>query len=191
MAEWTLVQSRYLFYLFLLITDILNANILITQELKNKLLSGDIIFRKEDSFLSNRFEKLDGRGFSHIGVIYKKSNKVYVVHIEDDGSKNDLKVVSIDEFLKKATKIKVLRYRHKLLTKQMIQNIKSLIKKNPSFDLHFDSTSNDELYCTEMIYKLYEKTYGINLTNKLSKFGFYKFYSVGSILNSSYLYEIK
>ena len=154
-------------------------------------MSGDIIFRKEDSFLSNRFEKLDGHGFSHIGVVYKKSNKVYVVHMEDDGSKNDLKVVLIDDFLKKATKVKVLRYKHKLLTKQMIQNIKSLIEKNPSFDLYFNNTSDNELYCTEMVYKLYKKTYGINLSKKLSKFGFYKFYSVGSILNSSYLYEIK
>ncbi|MEA1954136.1 MAG: YiiX/YebB-like N1pC/P60 family cysteine hydrolase [Campylobacterota bacterium] len=156
----------------------------------SKIKEGDIIFRKEDSFLSNRFEKMDGRGFSHIGIVYIKEKYPYVLHIERNDKKNDLKVVKIETFLNKSTKYKIKRLKGIYNTTNMTKKIKKILLINPRFDFYFDLSTDNTLYCTELIYKLYKETYGITLTTERSSFGFYTYISVGSIVNSTYLQDI-
>lgn len=155
--------------------------------MKNRLQTGDIIFRKEDSFLSNRFEQMDGRGFSHIGIIYVKDEEVYVVHIERNNEEGDLKIDSIIFFLKYAVNYKIKRFSMYHNTQIIEKNLIYIIKENPKFDFKFDFSTDKKLYCTELIYKLYQKTYQVNLTKERATFGYYNYISVGSILESSYL----
>lgn len=155
-----------------------------------KLKTGDIIFRKEDSFLSDRFEKLDGRGYSHTGVIYIIDKKIYVLHIERDDSKKDLKIVPIKQYLKYATRYKIERLIRRYSAESINKNIQKIIKINPKFDFKFDLNSDDKMYCTELVFKLYKNSFGIELTKERHKFGFYQYISVGSLLDSKYLKNI-
>jgi hypothetical protein len=155
----------------------------------NILKSGDIIFRKEDSFLSDKFEKLNGKGYSHVGIIYKLNHITYVVHIERTDKNKDFKVVPIDKFLNKATRYIIKRVKHSDNI-NFTNQLQIFIKQSPSFDMDFDNKTDDKLYCTEFVYKFYLKSMHIKLTNHLSNFGFYKFISVGDILESPYLITI-
>lgn len=155
-----------------------------------KLKTGDIIFRKEDSFLSDRFEKLDGRGYSHVGIIYLKNNQIFVLHIEQNSEKNDLKIVSLKKYLKYATRYKIKRLKTSYNEKSININIQKIIKDNPKFDFKFDLKSDDKMYCTELVYKMYERSFNKTLTKERHNFGFYKYISVGSILDSKYLKNI-
>jgi len=171
--------------------SVLFLNIVSASHIKYPVIkTGDIIFRKENSFLSNRFEKLDGRGYSHIGIIYIKEQQIYVLHIERNSEENDLKIVTLKTFLKDATKYKIKRLKKIYSEKSIETNIKKLIKSNPAFDLNFDLSTDNKLYCTELVYKLYLKSFHIKLTSKQHTFGYYHYISVGSILSSDQLKDI-
>jgi len=184
-----LVKNKILIMIFLF--SIFFINIIHAGNIKySKIKTGDIIFRKENSFLSNRFEKLDGRGFSHIGILYLSRGNIYVLHIERNSEKNDLKIILLKEFLKDATKYKIKRLKKNYNTESIETNIQKLIKDNPKFDLNFDFATDDKLYCTELIYKLYQKSFAIKLTSERHTFGYYNYISVGSILSSDKLKDI-
>lgn len=176
----------------LLLTLSLNASSLKPnpQEISKNFKTGDIIFRKEDSFLSDKFEKMDGRGYSHIGIIYFKDKKAHVLHIERTKDTNDLKVDSLKKFLKYAQKYKVLRAKTTINQSILNRQIKKLIKQNPPFDMNFDTKSDDKLYCTELIYKLYKKHFSLDLSKERYEYGFSNFISVGAILHSKELKTI-
>lgn len=153
------------------------------------LKTGDIIFRKENSFLSDRFEKLDGKGYSHIGLIYIKKDNIYVVHIERTNDPKDLKIEPIAHFLNKANKYIIKRVKGTEY-KDFTTKLNWYIRQNINFDMHFDNKTDNELYCTEFVYKFYYKNMHIKLSKYNSNFGFYSYISIGSIINSPYLEDI-
>lgn len=178
-----LLANRFLI-LFFLVTNAYCGTFL--NEKTEELKSGDIIFRKENTFLSDRFVKLDGRGYSHVGILYKKEQNIYVVHIERSKEDRDFKITKLKKYLEFASSYVVKRL-YDIDVKKFDRYVKNLQKENPKFDLEFDLDTNDKLYCTELVYKFFKDNYDIVLTDELHSFGFVKYISVGSILQSKYL----
>lgn len=130
----------------------------------NMINSGDIIFRKENSFLSDIFSNIDSFEYSHVGIILKENNHFYVYHIERSSSKEkDLKKEEISKFLIQSEKYSIIRLREKISEDKLLEILKDYENmKTLNFDMHFILNNGvDNLYCSEFINEIYK-----NLINK-------------------------
>lgn len=124
------------------------------------LQSGDIIFRKEESFLSDLFSNIDSFEYSHIGILKIENNSIYVYHMERTTDKEkDLKKETISKFLSNSKKYSVIRFK-----KEISQNNLSVILEkyeknlNLKFDMNFALNNGDNnLYCSEFVNEIYKK----------------------------------
>lgn len=132
----------------------------------NMIKSGDIIFRKENTFLSDMFSNIDSFDYSHVGVISKENNSFYVYHIERTSSKEkDLKKEEIFKFLIQSEKYSILRSKEKISENKLFKILKDYENmKTLSFDMHFVLNNGfNNLYCSEFINELYLKLIDKNI----------------------------
>lgn len=127
-----------------------------------ELKSGDLIFRSGKGFVSGmmRNTSLRDRTFSHVGLVVFKDGKPMIYHmmdkIENGKSISGLWCESLEDFCSDRENSRVSVYRYADLNQNELQlekEMKSLLAQKPTFDDHFDISSNDELYCTEFIWK--------------------------------------
>ena len=151
-------------------------NVKVTQETKNTyqyskkvtslypnmqlLKSGDIILRRGygvDSIVAANFSNKEKR-YSHAGIIYKDKNNIYVIHSEDNKIKGFNGVVQekLQNYLKGIKIWAVYRYDDINLTK-LTSYILEEKKSNILFDMEFDLKTNNKMYCSEFIYKSFNK----------------------------------
>ncbi len=126
-----------------------------TANLKN----GDLIFRWGQGLWSDIMRKYttsDDR-FSHIGVIVKNSDGVFVIHAEGDDLTGKGSVVKepFEDFVKKSNRTGI--YRLKNVSAEKFAKI-AFSKLGVPFDWKFDAENADALYCTELIYVSLKET---------------------------------
>lgn len=132
----------------------------------NILKSGDIVFRKENSFLSDVFSSIDSFDYSHVGIILKENNHFYVYHMERSSSKErDLKKENISKFLRQSEKYSIIRLREEYSEDKLFEIIKDYEDmKTLSFDMHFVLNNGvNNLYCSEFINEIYKKLINKNI----------------------------
>lgn len=187
-----ILKSSLLLLLFLFIITLYNkveGNNISNNYAIKLLNSGDIIFRKETNFISDSFSKIDDSIYSHIGIIIKEENKIYVYHIESDEKENDLKKDEISYFLRSIEKFSVYRLKKRVDETKLNFILKQFIDDNIKFDFLF-SLSKDKFYCTEFVNEVYLKLLGNDIYVYLFNFNGKEVISINSILKNTDLEKI-
>ena len=166
------------------------------------LKNGDLVFRKGRSIASRVVLITDrASSYSHVGVIYMLNEIPYVIHTVPDESENDIDYVKMEKLSvffssEKASGGSVFRLKeqYKNSAKLAALTAKSYFDNKYVFDDAFNLKSENKLYCTELVWKAYQKV-GINLIQgKFDKLflPFVKGFIIlpSSLLNSFYLEEI-
>ena len=144
------------------------------QASKASLRNGDIIFHASKSDQSKAIQLATGSEYSHCGIVYIEAGKTYVVE-----AVQPVKRTPFDEFVKRGEGgeyvVKRLRNAEAILTDQVLQQMKSEGQKmmGKNYDSHFN-WSDDQIYCSELVWKIYQRATGIELgeLKKMKDFDF-------------------
>ncbi|MGV3665829.1 MAG: YiiX family permuted papain-like enzyme [Leptospira bouyouniensis] len=129
----------------------------------SKLKEGDIIFHESKSEQATAIKLATNSRYTHVGIIFKYGDKFKVLEAIEP-----VKLTDLHSFILRGKNlhyvIKRIHHSNKILTPIVIQQMKdygnSLLGKH--YDLYFE-WSNDRIYCTELIWKLYEKFTGLKI----------------------------
>ena len=144
------------------------------QPSKEELRNGDIIFHASKSDQSKAIQLATGSEYSHCGIVYIEAGKTYVVE-----AVQPVKRTPFEEFVKRgedgAYVVKRLRNAENILTEQVLERMKIEGQKmiGKKYDSHFN-WSDDQIYCSELVWKIYERATGIELCplKKMNDFDF-------------------
>jgi uncharacterized protein YycO len=131
--------------------------------------SGDIIFQESESNQSKAIQLATNSKYSHCGIIYKNNGKTYVLE-----AVQPVKLTTLDVWINRGKNehFVVKRY-NKSLNENQIRNMQLIGQKmiGKPYDLYFN-WSDEEIYCSELIWKIYHYGAGIKLSEleKLSEF---------------------
>lgn len=126
--------------------------------------TGDIIFQSSDAATNKAVELATHSKFSHVGVIFEYQGDLQVLE-----ATNPVSITPLAKFIKRGSggKYAVLRLKaaDDILTdeqkEQLIARGKTWVGKK--YDFAF-SWNDEELYCSELVYKLYDAILDIQLT---------------------------
>ncbi len=118
--------------------------------------NGDIIYRHGHGFFSDYFRKSSNREqlYSHAGIVAVDSNKVYVIHSEASEltGVGGVRKESLNVFLKDISTWAVYRLdTTQTVRDSIVYTATEYLNKKIPFDVDFDNTTNDEVYCTELV----------------------------------------
>ncbi|MGB4775018.1 MAG: YiiX family permuted papain-like enzyme [Daejeonella sp.] len=149
------------------------AKIAINDFAKNdELKDGDLIFQASVSEQSKAIQLATRSKYSHCGIIYRKGNDYFVLE-----AVQPVKRTPLDQWMARGKDghyvIKRLKNAGQILTPSTIKNMKDMGDKwkGKNYDLYFE-WSDDKIYCSELIWKIYQRTTGVELgkLQKLSEF---------------------
>lgn len=141
-----------------------------TESSDNEIQNGDIIFQTSLSQQSKAIQLATKSKYSHCGIIYKKENK-WMVFEAVQPVKLTLLETWINRGEEKKYVIKRLKNAKDILNESIIKKMKieGEKMKGKNYDLAFE-WSDDRIYCSELIWKIYDRALGIQL-GKLEKLG--------------------
>ncbi|AOP36368.1 peptidoglycan peptidase [Leptospira tipperaryensis] len=147
----------------LLLFFFLSPALLANDELSQRLMEGDIIFHESNSEQARAIKLATKSRYTHAGIIFKYKNEFKVLEAVEP-----VKITPLSSFIKRSQKghfvIKRLKDRENILTDEKIAQMKkygnSLLGKH--YDIYFGWDDN-LIYCTELIWKLYDKYTGKKL----------------------------
>lgn len=132
------------------------------QSAKPGLKTGDILFISSASGQGKAIQMATHSKFTHVGMVFVEDGETYVYHAVEPVMKSTL-----DEFLAFSADGKYVAKRLKdsaLLndstSEKMRQMASGLLGKH--YDIYFN-WKDDEWYCTEFVWKLYERNYKLEL----------------------------
>lgn len=131
----------------------------------------DIIVTSGQSFQSKVLNLINFsfESYSHVGIICKENNNIFVLHSTTDGTKdNGIRYDNLQSFieLSNVNYYKILRSEN--IAKSVSSINKSIDKYKTlkiAFDYNFDNFNKEQVYCSELVYDIY-KSNGI-ITSKL------------------------
>jgi len=130
--------------------------------------SGDIIFRKGKSLISNIVLLGNPNSqYSHVGVVIKESDSIYIIHAipsENKGDADFIKKESLSSFcdLLFAEQIAIYRLKEDKSIVSTISFLNNMYDRRINFDNDFNLESDSAVYCTELVWKAFKKS-GIDL----------------------------
>ena len=133
--------------------------------LKKICLPGDLVVRLGDDFISDRIRYLSttDHSYSHAGIVVMHSDTKMICNIYPDDNvpgADTVRYDPIDSFLNRRTNLTCALYRYELSEseKQNFEDeLNSYHKNKIHFDKKYDLTTDDKMYCSEMIYKALKK----------------------------------
>jgi len=138
----------------------------------DSIKNGDLIFQTSLSSQSKAIQLATKSTYSHCGIIYKEDNNFYVFE-----AIQPVKRTPLDKWIARGKDgkfvIKRLKNAEQVLTAHTLRKMRqigdSFIGKN--YDLTFE-WSDEKIYCSELIWKIYQRATGIELgkLEKLSDF---------------------
>lgn len=126
------------------------------------LKNGDIIFQTSQSAQSKAIQLATNSKYSHCGIVYKENGKFYVFE-----AIQPVKTTPLDKWIARGKDshyvIKRLK-NDKILTPENLRKMKAVGKTfaGKNYDLYFE-WSNDRIYCSELIWKIYKEGTGIEI----------------------------
>lgn len=125
--------------------------------------NGDLVFQTSTSAQSKAIQLATGSQYSHCGIIFKEGNNFFVFE-----AVQPVKRTPLDKWIARGKDghyvIKRLKNADKVLTPATLQKMKkvgdSFAGKN--YDLTFE-WSDDKIYCSELIWKIYQRAAGIEI----------------------------
>ncbi len=130
---------------------------------KDTIQSGDIIFHTSLSSQSMAIQLATDSPYSHVGIVMIDNNEKYVLE-----AIQPVQYTPIEEWIKRGEKghyvIKRLKNSSSVITENSIANLKSNATQylGKNYDLKFE-WSDDKIYCSELVWKLYKESFGIEL----------------------------
>jgi len=139
---------------------------------KNEIKDGDLIFQTSLSRQSKAIQVATKSKYSHCGLIYKNGNDFYVFE-----AVQPVKLTPLDKWIARGKDgkyvIKRLRNADSVLTPTILEKMKQIGNQfaGKNYDLTFE-WSDDKIYCSELIWKVYQRATGIEIgkLEKLSNF---------------------
>ena len=137
---------------------------------KNEIKNGDLIFQISLSEQSKAIQLATNSKYSHCGIIYSDNGQYYVFE-----AVQPVKTTPLDKWIARGKDehyvIKRLKNADQILTTEMFQKMKQEGNKfkGKNYDLTFE-WSDDKIYCSELIWKIYKCATGFEI-GKLEKLG--------------------
>ena len=140
------------------------------QILTESLRSGDIIFRHGPSIESGVVMTMDRSNFSHAGIVLRQRDETFVIHVvTGEGGPDITKVESIHDYLRSDRATAAIAYRiieeNPSLIAHAVEAARNYAERQVPFDSDFDLTSDRALYCTELVWRAYQKA-GLDLVDE-------------------------
>lgn len=156
--------------------------------------SGDIIFRDGRGVISSAFRRLsltDPR-YSHAGIIHKENGLVFVYHIlgGERGRNNKMRKDLLSFFCNPLQSNSFAVYRMDQNGKKIDSLATHYFSKKLEFDTGFNLSTDDKMYCTELIYKILIKVSGQENYLPLTNFSGVKYEACDNIYLSSHSKKI-
>jgi len=129
----------------------------------DQLRDGDIIFQTSRSNQSAAIQRASRSKYSHMGIIFLRDGKPYVY--EAIGT---VRYTPLDKWVSRGEGghyvVKRLREADRLLTAGAVAKLRQAAKRfgGKSYDLTFE-WSDDRIYCSELVWKIYERGLGIRV----------------------------
>jgi hypothetical protein len=126
-------------------------------------LDGDIVFQNRNFNHSKEIQRLTHSKWNQLGIIFDIHNEWYVFESSDQ-----VRFVRLSEWIDKGEEgkyvVKRLKNYDKILTDTVMSTMKILANDflNRNYDI-FYSWDDDNLYNSELVYKIYERPTGIKL----------------------------
>lgn len=122
------------------------------EELKN----GFLICRLGTGYFSNYFKKYASKEkkYSHIGIVSKKDDTIYVYHSEASEltGVGCVKKEKLSSFLKGIKVYDFFEFKYPdSIKNKILEEVEGYYNKKTSFDLDFNSFNDREVYCSELI----------------------------------------
>lgn len=122
--------------------------------------TGDIVLRSGNDAISELFRNFNRKDktWSHCGVVVIENDYPFVYHCigGEDNPQQQMLRDSIAKFVDAAKNLAagIVRYElDSVIKTQFVQQVKRYYGQHVLFDLNFDLSTDDKLYCAEMIYK--------------------------------------
>jgi len=136
------------------------------------LQDGDIIFQTSKSTQSKAIQLATKSKYSHMGIVYRQGND-YVVY----EAIQPVKLTPLKDWIARGTNghyvVKRLKNAEQILTSEILKGMKEVGNeyKNKDYDIYFE-WSDDKIYCSELVWKIYQRTTGIEIgqLEKLNSF---------------------
>jgi uncharacterized protein YycO len=131
----------------------------IGKDLKN----GDLIFQTSQSAQSQAIQLATKSKYSHCGIIYKDDGKYFVFEAIQPVQKTPL-----DKWISRGKDshyvVKRIKNADKILTEANLAKMMTAAKKleGKDYDLYFE-WSDDKIYCSELIWKIYKEGTGLEI----------------------------
>lgn len=129
------------------------------EEIKN----GDLIFQTSLSGQSKAIQLATNSKYSHCGIVYSENGQFYVFE-----AIQPVKTTLLYNWIARGENghyvIKRLKNADQVLTANMLEKMKSEGEKfiGKNYDLTFE-WSDDKIYCSELIWKIYQRATGIEI----------------------------
>jgi hypothetical protein len=127
------------------------------------LRDGDLIFQTSQSQQSQAIQLATKSKFSHCGIIYKAGNDFFVFE-----AIQPVQTTPLDKWIARGKGshyvVKRLKEADKVLTQSNLKKMKKAGKEltGKDYDLYFE-WSDDKIYCSELIWKIYKKGTGLEI----------------------------
>ncbi|MBK8703658.1 MAG: YiiX family permuted papain-like enzyme [Saprospiraceae bacterium] len=130
---------------------------------QNEIQNGDLIFQTSLSGQSKAIQLATKSKYSHCGLIYKDGNDFFVFE-----AVQPVKRTPLDKWIARGQDgnyvIKRLKNAYQVLTSATLIKMKQVGDKfnGKNYDLTFE-WSDDKIYCSELIWKVYQRATGIEI----------------------------
>lgn len=139
---------------------------------QNEIKNGDLIFQTSLSGQSKAIQLATNSKYSHCGIVYSENGQFYVFE-----AIQPVKTTPLDKWVARGENghyvIKRLKNADQVLTFKTLEKMKIEGQKfnGKNYDLTFE-WSDDKIYCSELIWKIYQRATGIEIgkLEKLSDF---------------------
>lgn len=190
------LKGLYLLFIVLFIGCTSPKNVADTIPVPATLNKGDVVVRKGNGYFSSFFMKLGSqeKKYSHIGLIDKVGDSLFVIHIEASELTGQGEVLRepITAFLKD---IETYAFYANMLSASQQQAVVSqataYYKAKVAFDLEFDSANDEKLYCSELVAKSINKAIDSIIIQPTLQYKEVLFYGLDDIYNASIFKKIE
>jgi hypothetical protein len=130
------------------------------QDARKIIQPGDLVLRTGTDYSSEQIKALSKQDptYSHGGIAFMDSGKIYIYHVESDYQhiRDKVRKELLDSFCNPAKNLGFAVARYTLAPEQKEQLLTYMEKQyqqKVTFDMQFDLATDDKMYCSEMIKK--------------------------------------